>query len=109
MLEVTLLTYSTTYLKALSLKNCLNTFIKNKYFTLSELNDLINQFPFKFTDNLTGNRPQSIPVNFVSRGTIGGNAHENWALIKSLPLIIGPRIPSDDPAWQILMTLKDIV
>lgn len=108
-LEVTLLTYSTTYLKALSLKNCLNTFIKNKYFTLSELNDLINQFPFKFTDNLTGNRPQSIPVNFVSRGTIGGNAHENWALIKSLPLIIGPRIPSDDPAWQILMTLKDIV
>lgn len=89
------------------LAHCLNTFIKNKYFTLSEVNDLIKQFPFKFTDNL--DRPQSIPVNFASRGTIGGNAHENWALIRSLPLIIGPRIPPDDPAWQILMTLKDIV
>lgn len=89
------------------LAHCLNAFIKNKYFTLSEVNDLIKQFPFEFTDNL--DRPQSIPVNFGRRGTIGGNAHENWALIRSLPLIIGPRIPSDDPAWQILMTLKDIV
>lgn len=89
------------------LAHCLNTFIKKKYFTLSELNDLIKQFPFKFTDDL--DRPQSIPVSFASRCSIGGNAHENWALIRSLPLIIGSRIPSDDPAWQILMTLKDIV
>lgn len=89
------------------LAQCLNTFIKNKYFTLSELNNLIKHFPFKFTDNL--DLPQAIPVNFASRGTVGGNAHENWALIRSLPLIIGSRIPIDDPAWQILLTLKDIV
>lgn len=85
------------------LAHCLNTFIKNKYFTLSEVNDLIKQFPFEFTDNL--NHPQPIPVNFGICGTTG----ENWALIRSLPLLIGPRIPFDDPAWQILMTLKDIV
>lgn len=89
------------------LAHCLNLFIKNKYFKLLELNDLIKQFRFRFTDDL--DRPQSIPVNFASRGTIGGNAHENWSLIRLLPFIIGERIPVDDQAWQLLMTLKDIV
>lgn len=53
------------------LAHCLNMFIKNKYFTLLELNDLIRQFPFRFTDDL--DRPQSIPVNFASRGTVGAD------------------------------------
>lgn len=86
---------------------CLSAFINSTYFTLSDLNDLIKKFPFRFAD--TVDRPQTIPENFGSRCSIGGNAHENWALIRSLPLLIGSRIPCDDPAWQILMTLKDIV
>lgn len=53
--------------------------------------------------------PQSIPVNFASHGTVGGNTHENWALIRFLPPVTGSWIPVDDLAWQILMTLKDIV
>lgn len=39
----------------------------------------------------------------------GGNAHENWALIRLLPLIVGSLIPECDTAWQVLLTLKDIV
>lgn len=89
------------------LARCLSIFINNKYLTLSELNDLIKKFPFKFSDVV--DRPQPIPENFASRCSIGGNSHENWALIRSLPLLIGSKIPCDDPAWQILMKLKDIV
>lgn len=35
--------------------------------------------------------------------------HENWALIRLLPFFIGSKIPLHEPAWQILMTLKEIV
>lgn len=35
--------------------------------------------------------------------------HDNWALIRLLPFLIGSKIPLDEPAWQILLTLKDIV
>lgn len=55
------------------------------------------------------NCPQPMPATFSSRERIGGNAHENWALIRLLPLIIGHRIPLNDPAWLLLMSLKDII
>ncbi len=44
-----------------------------------------------------------------SRGTIGGNAHKNWALIRLLPLIIGFDIPEQDQTWEMLLLLKDIL
>lgn len=40
---------------------------------------------------------------------MGGNAHENWALIRFLPLLIGSKVPHEEQAWQILTDLKDIV
>ena len=49
-----------------------------------------------------------MPATFSSRKRIGGNTHENWALIRLLPFIIGHRIPLDDPAWLLLMSLKDV-
>lgn len=39
---------------------------------------------------------------------MGGKAHENWSLLRFLPLLIGPLVPEDDPAWLVLMDLKDI-
>lgn len=51
--------------------------------------------------------PQPVPATFSSRKKIGGNAHENWARL--LPFIIGNRIPLNDPAWLLLMSLKDII
>lgn len=43
-----------------------------------------------------------------SKGTVGGNAHENWTLLRMLPLIIGHKIPENEPSWEILMDLKVI-
>ncbi len=90
----------------LELALCLNVFIHKKYFTLTELNKSITQFPYKFTDKT--DCPQPIPANFASRKSIGGNASENWTLLRLLSFIIGATIPQNDPAWHILMILKDI-
>lgn len=84
---------------------CLSVLIKKKYFTLSELNDSVAHFPYKWTDKT--NSPHSVHHNFAICRSVGGNMHENWALIRLLPFFIGSKI--HEPAWQILMTLKEIV
>lgn len=58
----------------LELALCLDLLIKKKYFTLFQLNGLISQFPYKWTDK--SDSPQPIPLNFATRKSIGGNAHE---------------------------------
>lgn len=86
---------------------CLTVFISKKYFTLDTLNKVIEDFPYKWTDKT--NRPHSVPLTHASRKTIGGNAHENWNLIRFFPLLLGQKVPTDEPAWKLLLDLKDIV
>lgn len=90
----------------LELTLCLNLFIHKQYFTLTELNRAITNFPYRWTDKT--NQPQPIPKDFALRKRICGNAHENWTLLRLLSFIIGTKIPLNDPAWQVLMNLKDI-
>ena len=86
---------------------CLKTLIAKKYFTLEELNTAIQHFPYTFSDKT--NRPQAIPKAFRLKGTVGGNGHENWALLRLLPLLIGNKIPENDTTWGIILDIKDIV
>ncbi len=85
---------------------CFNLFVKKQYFTLLQLNNLITEFPYNWTDKT--DHPQPIPQNLSSRRSIGRNAHENWTLLRLLSFIIGAKVPFSEPAWQVLMTLKDI-
>ncbi len=89
------------------LAHCISLLISKKYLTLNHLNTLIQIFPYKWGDKT--NRPHVIPQSFTSSKSIGGNAHENWSLLRLLPLIIGQIIPENEPAWQIILDLKDIV
>lgn len=66
----------------------------------------ITKFPYKWTDK-TG-QPQPIPTNLAPHKSIGGNAHENWALLRPLPFIIGSKIPQGDPASYVVMTFIGI-
>lgn len=86
---------------------CLSDLIAKKYFTLNDLNERIGSFPFQFYDKT--NRPQTVPANFSKKGTIGGNGHENWALLRFLPLLIGHRILEREKTWSVILELKDIV
>lgn len=91
----------------LEISLCLDVFIKKKYFSLQELNHDIRCFPYKGSDRT--NSPQALAPNFASRKSVGGSAHENWCLLRMLPFLIGHKVPEKDPAWAVLMTLKDVV
>ncbi len=89
------------------LAHCLTLIISKKYITLDKINKSILEFPYKYSDKT--NKPHVLPQQLSSRKTIGGNAHENWSLLRLLPFLIGPQIPEHEPAWQILLDLKEIV
>lgn len=86
---------------------CLSVLISKKFFSLDFLNQLILNFPYKWGDKT--NKPHVIPRTFSTKKSIGGNAHENWNLLRLLPFMIGSLVPEDEPAWLLILTLKDIV
>lgn len=86
---------------------CLKKLIQKKYFTFDELNAAIQSFPYRFSDKT--NRPQQISKSFQMKGSFGGNGHENWTLLRLLPLIIGSKVPENDATWTLILELKDIV
>lgn len=88
------------------LARCLTLLISRKLFTLADLNSAIQKFPYKWTDRT--NKPHVVSQTFSSRKTVGGNAHENWSLLRFLPFLVGSHVPEDEPAWLVLMDLKDI-
>lgn len=86
---------------------CLSDLIERGFFKLDDLNCIIQKFPYKFSDKT--NRPQKIPKTFKVKGSVGGNGHENWALLRLLPFMIGNLIPEHDKTWGIVLDLKVIV
>lgn len=86
---------------------CLKNLISKGFITFDALNDCIKSLPYKYSDKV--NKPQKIPKATIEKGTLGGNGHENWTLLCLLPFIIGCKIPEQEPAWEILMDLKEIV
>lgn len=75
--------------------------------TLFTLNSLIRLFPYKWGDRT--NCPHLLPQTFQSKQTVCGNAHETWRLLRLLPLMVRKLVPNDEPAWQVILDLKDIV
>jgi len=83
----------------------LRYFIKVKnWLTYSQLNRLITQFSYKDSDS------SSSPCQVNEKAiTIGGQAAENWCLLRLLPVIIGDKVDPHDPVWQQVITLKELV
>lgn len=88
------------------LARCIGVLISKKLFTLDHLNSLIHSFPYKEGDKT--NRPHLLPKTFQKSHTVGGNAHENWCLLRLFPFIVGELVPNEEPAWQVILDLKDI-
>lgn len=81
-------------------------FVKvKKFFTYTQLNRRIKQFSYQGSD------ATSTPSEVVEKGVkIGGQAAENWSLLRLLPVIIGEKITNtDDPVWQLTVQLKELV
>lgn len=81
--------------------------LEDLLFKLEDLNKTIKNFENKWSDKKAW--PHLVPHIFARRKTIGGNAHENWCLLRLLPLMIGQLIPEGEPAWKVILILKDIV
>lgn len=81
--------------------------MSKKYFSLDTLNKVILSFPYKGDDKT--NRPHMVPQSFKKNNTIGGNAAENWTLLRLLPFMIGDVIPEGESVWEIILDLKEIV
>ncbi len=86
---------------------CLKSLISKGFITFDALNDCIQSFPYKYSDK--ENKPHKIPKASFEKGTVSGNGHENWTLLRLLPFLIGRKIPEKEPAWEVLMDLKEIV
>lgn len=86
---------------------CLRDLISKGYITLEGLNHSIKTFPYKYSDKV--NKPKAILKSGLVKGSIGGNGHENWCLLRLLPLMIWDCVPEHEPSWEILMDLKEIV
>ena len=82
----------------------LEYFVEQAWFTYKELNSLMRNFTLMGNDALDKH-------NDISHGaSIGGNAVQNWCFLRILPFLIAHRIEDlQDPVWELVLTLREIV
>lgn len=91
-----------TYDVALILKNLIK---EKRWLTYDILNHRLTTFHYLGTDA----RSKPCQVN-VSGDKLGGQAVQNWSLIRLLPVIVHDKIKNpDDAVWQQFLVLHDIV
>ncbi|XP_065657679.1 uncharacterized protein LOC136082400 [Hydra vulgaris] len=73
------------------------------YIFLNEFNLLLTKFSFGFSD------VNSRPTTFSSLTHLKMTASECWCLLRNLPFIIGHNVPRDEPHWNLLLLLMEIV
>ena len=83
----------------------LKVLIGKCYFSLEDLNHCISSWPYGSLDK--ANKPVEIAASFGE--SIKQNAGRTWCLLRLLPLMVGPKIPTDDEHWNLFLALKDIV
>lgn len=83
----------------MELARYLKGLISKRYFTLEDLNRSILH-----TNILTKLIASSNTHKFCQT-----RDHENHALLRLLPLLIGSKVPERDTFWEVLMDLKDVV
>jgi hypothetical protein len=78
---------------------------EKKYFTVAELNTRIVRFDFGYSN--VSSRPGEIDEGSLLRndGKLRFSAASTWLLAKTLPLIIGDKVPEDDPNWELFILL----
>ena len=84
----------------------LKYFVKEKRcFTYPQLNRRIRQVSYQGSD------ASSAPPEVSEKGVrLGGQAAENWTLLRLLPIIIGEKIiDTGDDVWQLTVQLKELV
>ncbi|XP_048514964.1 uncharacterized protein LOC125501885 [Athalia rosae] len=79
----------------------------DKLFSLGRLNDRIRFFTYGST--VTGNIPPQITSNALKKGQLITSASEMVCLVRHLGFIIGDLVPIDNEAWELYITLREII
>ena len=93
----------------LLVKLLLQAFVKKKYFTGTQFNNLLENFSFGHND--IKSKPVKISTKLFGddvSGTISGKAIEKWCLYRILPFLIGNSVPNDEKIWKLYLLLRDI-
>ena len=86
------------------LKLLLQHCVSRNYFTIDELNRRMESFPF------AGNKPRHIDP-LVTRGSdikVRQSASQMMTLSQHFPLLIGDKVPAEDPHWNFFLLLLRI-
>ena len=73
------------------------------YITLDEFNKLLTEFEFDLSDL------NSRPTTFSTFGRLKMTASECWCLVRNLPFIMGHKVPRDEPHWNLILLLKEML
>jgi hypothetical protein len=80
---------------------CLNYFVKSRWFTYEILNSRIQQFEYIGSD--AANKPAEVPT---SGDRLGGQAIQNWTLLRFLPLIMMDKLVNEaDEVWHFVVLM----
>ena len=83
-----------------------NGFFKQKYFALSDVNEIFTSFKFSLIDK--DNIPQVIKVNSLSSLRVKQTACEIHNLLRLYPVIIGSLVPKNDIVWTLIDFIQTI-
>ena len=87
----------------IELSDILGSLTNDGYFDLDEFNLLLTRFNFSSSDY------NSRPTTFSSFKNMKMTASECWCIIRNIPYIIGHKIPRDEPHWNLLLLLLEIM
>lgn len=82
-------------------------FIEKKFFTLAELNEIINNFSYGSDD--IKYIPNILTKKNLEDCNLKMTAREAWQFLYLLPLYIGNKIDCNDEVWILLKTLLQII
>ena len=88
------------------LSKALYFYIKNKYFSLQQLNESIAHFDIKKVN--VKNRPSNIKEHNLLKGNLPLSCSEVKLVISYLPVLIGEFVPEDCQHWRLLLLLREI-
>ena len=78
----------------------LQSLIAKQFISLIEVNQILIHFPYSLSDR--NSKPPEITLP-----SLRIQAAEAWTLLRNLPLMIGAKVPRDDPHWRLIILLCD--
>lgn len=90
-----------------NLTHVIEHYIKNKLFTLDELNQYKSTFSYGDTEK--GNVFKDITPLHLKRKKLNASAREMWTFVHHFPLIIGHLISVNDKVWEFVLIFINII